>query len=255
MTDYAAPTDRFRAILVLVATLATVGFNFLASAGYINGVTPEEISNKYLTPVTPAGFAFAIWSLIYAGMIAFSVYQLLPAKAAKYRGIRTYYLLTCVLNCGWIYFWHHDQIVVCLVSIVSLAFVLFLVCRTLKLTDSPGEYWLVKAPFGIYFGWVTAATLINFAVMLTYFGLEISALAAVVLVSIATIIGVLVRVRLHNDLFPLAVAWALTGIAVEQSGNTPIVFACAIGVIVCLITTLSFVVNLPTQANPRTTAQ
>lgn len=256
MTDSAAPTDRLRAILVLVATLATIGFNFLAAAGYINGTTPEEISNKYLTPVTPAGYAFAIWSLIYAGLIAFSIYQLLPAKLVKYRGIRTLYIISCVLNCAWIYFWHHEQILVCFLVIALLAFVLFLICRSLKNTDSLGEYWLAKAPFSVYFGWLTAATLVSLAILLAYLKLDISDSAwttiAVVLIATASILAVLVRRWLINDLYPLAIAWALTAIAVKQSGNTPIVIACALGVCATLIATLSFVVNLPSRTTPRT---
>ena len=257
MTDSVASTDRLRAILVLVATLATIGINFLAAAGYINGTTPEEVSNKYLTPVTPAGYAFAIWSLIYAGLIAFSIYQLLPAQIAKFKRKRTLYIISCVLNCAWIYFWHHEQIVACFLLIASLAFVLFLICRTLKNTDSLGEYWLAKAPFSIYFGWITAASLVSFAILLKYFGFEISGstLLAVLLILLAAVLGVLLRIRLSNDLYPLAVAWALTGIAVKQSGNTPIVFACAIGTVACLIATLSFVVNLPSRTTPRTTEQ
>ena len=257
MTDSAASTDRLRAILVLVATLATIGFNFLAAGGYINGTTPEEISNKYLTPVTPAGYAFAIWSLIYAGLIAFSIFQLLPAQLIRFRGVRILFIISCVLNCTWIYFWHHEQIVVCFLLIASLAIVLFLICRNLKKTDSLGEYWLAKAPFSIYFGWITAATLVSFAILLKYLGLEISgsALTAVVLILAAAALGVLGRLRLSNDLYPLAIAWALTGIAVKQSGNTGVVLACAMGTVACLIATLSFVVRLPSRTTPRTTEQ
>ena len=257
MIDSESSADRLRAILVLVATLATIGFNFLAAAGFINGTTPEEISNKYLTSVTPAGYAFAIWSLIYAGLIAFSIFQLLPAQIAKFKRISTFYIVSCVLNCAWIYFWHHEQIVVCFLLIASLAFVLFLICRAFKKTDSLGDYWLAKAPFSIYFGWITAASLVNFAILLTYLEVDISgsALLAVVLILGAAALGVLVRIRLSNDLYPLAVAWALTAIAVKQSGNTPIVFACAIGTVDCLIATLSFVVHLPSRTTPRTTEQ
>jgi hypothetical protein len=65
-----------------------------------------------------------------------------------------------------------------------------------------------------------------------------------VLILVAAALGVLIRIRLTNYFYPLAVAWALTAIAVKQSGQTAVVVACAMGVIACLIATLSFVMSL-----------
>ena len=253
MTYPSAHGDRLRAILVLAATIATVGFNFLAASGLVNGVRPEDVSNKYLTPVTPAGYAFSIWSLIYLGLFAFSVYQILPRNWAKFGRVRTLYVLTCFLNCAWIYFWHHEQIAVCFALILLLAITLFLINSALRNENAgTGQYWVSMAPFGIYYGWVTAATLVNFAVMLVYLGVHLSGaswtLISVILILLAAGIGIWMRARHSNYLHPLAVAWALTAIAVKQSGNTPIVVACAIGVVGCLIAGFSFVVRLPSHS-------
>ena len=87
-----------RATLVIVATIATIAFNGLAAAGLVNGVTPDVISDKYPTILTPAGYAFSIWSLIYLGMAAFSVYQFLPANLVRFRPVRSLYIFSCLLN-------------------------------------------------------------------------------------------------------------------------------------------------------------
>ena len=256
MTEQASGTDKFRSYLVLLATIGMIAFNWLAAVGRVNGVSPSDISDKYPTPVTPAGYAFSIWSLIYLGMIAFSIYQLIPANAARFRNIRSLYILTCALNCAWIYMWHSDQIAICLLLIFALAVVLFLISQRLRTTDGMGEYWFAKAPFGIYFGWVTAATLVNFSVMLVHLGVELTPSAwtgvGVGLILLAAALGVIIRIRLMNYLYPLAIAWALAAIGVKQSGQTLIVVATAIGTIACLIATLSFVVGLPSTDNPRT---
>jgi hypothetical protein len=259
MTDTSAPAERIRSTLALVSTVATVGFNAIASVGLLNGTTPEEISNRYPTPVTPAGFTFSIWSLIYIGLLAFGTYQVLPTQDRRFRPVRTLYILSCALNCAWIYFWHHEQIAICLTIIAALLALLFLIGSKLPPTATTGEYWLTKAPFSIYSGWVTVATLVNFAVLLVYMKVELSgeawAAIAVLLIGVAVSVAVFVRLRFYNLLFPMAVAWALTGIAVKQSGNTAIVVACAVGVIACLIATLSFVVNLPSHSDVRPTDQ
>jgi hypothetical protein len=100
----------------------------------------------------------------------------------------------------------------------------------------------------LYFGWVTAATLVNFTIMLKFLKVELSnsaeTILAVAFVLLAAALAVLVRWKLTNYFYPLAVAWALTAIAVKQSGQTLVVVAAAIGVIACLIASLSFVMSL-----------
>nr|HQU92173.1 hypothetical protein [Pyrinomonadaceae bacterium] len=141
------------------------------------------------------------------------------------------------------------------VLILLLAACLFLINLKLRETVSLREYWFAKAPFSVYFGWVTAATLVNFAVLLVHWNISLSATAwmwlGIGLILLAAALAVIVRIRLNNYLYPLAIAWALTGIGIKQSGQTLIVVATAVGTIACLIATLSFVVSLPSTDNPR----
>ena len=106
----------------------------------------------------------------------------------------------------------------------------------------------------MYFGWVTAAALVNFAIMLKFLKVELSpttgTIMAVSLIILVAVIAVLVRYKLTTSLYPLAVAWALTATAVKQSGQTLIVTAAAFGVIACLIASMSFVMNLRSSDNP-----
>jgi hypothetical protein len=247
--------DRPRSILVIIATLGVIVFNWFAALGRINNVTPDAISAKYPTVITPAGYTFTIWSLIYVGVIAFSIYQALPANLAKFRNIRTIYIFTCVLNCGWIYLWHHEIILPGFGVILILLATLLFINLKLKVTDSYAEYWAAAAPFAIYFGWVTAAAIINLAVVLYSLGYQMTGSPGIFFGSacllVAAVIGVFVRVKLTNYLFPLAIAWALTGIAVKQSGKTLLVSAAAVGVVACLIATCSFVMNLNSSISPR----
>ena len=233
--------------MVLAATIGTIAFNSLASMGYVNGVTPADISDKYPTAITPAGYAFSIWSLIYLGLVVFSIYQLLPANIGRFGPIRSAYILSAALNCAWIFFWHSDQIAISFVIIAALLGTLVFINYRLKETRSFAEAAAAKAPFGLYLGWLSAATLVNLVIMLKYLRMDVSpyenALGAG-LILLAAFFGVLIRIKFVNYLVPLAVAWALTGIAVKQSGKTLIVSAAAVGVVACLIAVLSFVVTL-----------
>ena len=248
MNSITTRTDKTRSFLVLAATIGVIVFNWLAATGRLGGTDTGGISAKYETLVTPAGYAFAIWSLIYVALVAFSVFQMLPANILRFRPVRTPYIFTCALNCAWLYFWHQEQIVICFVIIAALAITLFAINFIIREPESTADAWIAKGTFGIYFGWVTAATLVNFAIMLRYLdalgspGTETT--LAVVLILLAALLGVLIRIRLTNYFYPLAIAWALTAIAVKQSGQTAIVVACAVGVVACLIATLSFVMGL-----------
>ena len=237
-----------RSFLVLAATIGVIIFNWLAATGRLAGTDTAAISAKYQTLVTPAGYAFSIWTLIYVGLVAFSVFQLLPANVERFRPVRSLYIFTCALNCAWLYFWHQEQIVVCFVIILTLAVALLAINFIIRESESTTDAWIAKGAFGLYFGWVTAATLVNFAIMLKFLNALASPTAetilAVVLILVAAALGVLIRLRLTNYFYPLAVAWALTAIAVKQSGQTAVVVACAMGVIACLIATLSFVMSL-----------
>jgi hypothetical protein len=238
----------------MLAAAFTIAFNGLAATGYVNGITPQEISTRYPVILTPAAYAFSIWSLIYFGMAVFAVIQLLPANLERFRNLRTLFVASCVLNCGWIYFWLNDRPGICLVIIIALAFLLVFFISQLAAPDTPGTR-LTKAVFGLYAGWVTIAAPINLLVTLAAFGVAlipstVSALAVAAVLS-ASAISVLIVWKFRNYMFPLAVAWGLTAIAVEQSGKTALVVTCAIGVIVCLVACLSFVMTLPSMKIPQ----
>jgi hypothetical protein len=247
--------DRIKAILVPTSTLGTIFYNWNAAMGLINGVTPQMISDQYPTPVTPAGFTFTIWAAIYIGLAAFSAYQLLPQNAERFRHVRTWFIVSCVLNCAWLYFWALDMIGICLAIISGLLIVIFLINVRIKTPDSVMESLVTKAPFGLYLGWLTTAAAINLAVFLAYSSVDLStsawnALGGTLMV-IAAAVAIFVRIRLKSYLAPLAVAWAMTGIAVKQSGNTAIIVVAVIAVIACLFASLSFIMD-STKAEART---
>ena len=252
MTDAANQNDRIRSILVILATFATIAFNGLAATGYVNGVTPAEISDRLPTVITPAGYAFSIWSLIYLGLTAFSIYQAFPGNRQRFSGVRTLYIASCVLNCAWIYFWHHGYVGVCTILIFALAGVLITFVAKFKDAANLTEAIFVKATLGIYAGWVTVASIVNLFVFLRSIGSEAagSVSLGVMAVILATATAIAVTWKLTNYLYPLAVAWALTAIAFSQSGRTALVIACAGGVIMCLLLSISFILSYPSTARP-----
>ncbi|MCJ7534702.1 MAG: hypothetical protein MUO57_04125, partial [Anaerolineales bacterium] len=72
--------DIVRQILVLIAAFTTIIFNILANALPLNGLNTGAISDRFQVFFVPAGYVFSIWGLIYVGLIAYAIYQVLPAQ-------------------------------------------------------------------------------------------------------------------------------------------------------------------------------
>lgn len=238
-------TERLKQILVVAATMGVIFVNWQARSGNIGNTTTGEISDKYPTFITPSGYAFAIWSLIYFGLVLFSIYQFLPAQRSnsRLRKIRTMYILSCAANYAWLYAWHYEMILFSLFWMFVLLGSLAFINVNLQNTKSVAETVLARVPFNLYFGWVTAATIINFTVTLLFFGVRasdsVTTILACLLIVAAAVLGGIIRFKLNAAAYTLAILWALTAIAVKQSGKTAIVVVCAFAVIALLIVFLT----------------
>lgn len=238
-------SEKIKQIVVMIATSGVVFVNYLAADGIINNKTTGELAEKYATDITPAGYAFSIWGLIYLGLIAFSIYQALPTQTDNYlfKKIRSVYVVNCIANCAWIYAWHYESISLSGLIMLILLGTLVYINIVLVKAESAAEIITTKVPFNIYFGWITVATILNVTIMLVYLGIQfpdhITSIVGAILIFIVTGLGIILRFKISSAFYPATLAWGLTAIAVEQSQNTIILIATAIGVIVLLIAALA----------------
>ncbi len=236
--------ERIKQLLVIAAFIVVAIFNYLAATGYLNGTDTAAISSRYPTELTPAGYAFSIWSLIYLGLAAFVVFQALPSKVSHpiASAVRIPFVISCAANSAWLVAWHYDLIPLSLLLMFCLLAILAIINIKVAGATTGPDLITVKAPFNLYFGWVTVAAVVNVTITLVAAGYETNAgwapAAGSVLILIAAALGVFLRFRLNAFTYPLAIAWGTTAIAVKQSGNTPIVVSAAIALIVLLFGSL-----------------
>ena len=69
----------------LVAFVFIIVMNTLSNALPINGQSMPEISAKYPSLFTPAGFTFSIWGVIYIALLTFVAWQAMPAQRSNQR--------------------------------------------------------------------------------------------------------------------------------------------------------------------------
>lgn len=219
-----------RQISIIAALAFTVIVNALAIRLPLNGITTQELSSRYATLVTPAGYVFGIWSIIYLGLIGFAVYQALPGQRQRKEidAIAPAFIISCIANGGWLVLWHYEQVLLSTVAMVTLLISLIIVVRRLSSLPAQGaDHWLLKLPFSIYLGWVSVATIVNFAVLgyslgATGRGTFEQAIAIGVL-AVGLGLAIFMALRRGDAAYALVIAWAYVGIALKQSDAQAVV--------------------------------
>ena len=210
-------------IVVIVA-------NGLANGLPLGGQTTGEISAKYPSLFTPAGFTFSIWGLIYLGLVAFVIYQALPAQRDNktIARISQLFAASCVANASWIFFWHYDQLGLSLIMMVAMLLALIGIYRYLAADEdaSLGQRLFVHLPFSVYTAWITVASIANISAVQTSMGLDDWGMPAMdwtlLKLAVAGAIGATVVLRKGDVAYILVVAWAAFGIMSKQA-DTPLV--------------------------------
>ena len=138
-------------IAVMVCFVLMVAVNILANTLPIGDFNTGQISAMYPTLITPPGWTFSIWGVIYALLFIYAVRQFFKETPDT----APYFILSCVLNIAWIFAWHMQYMLLAAVMIILLAVVLFKLYMLTRKAD-----FLTKAAFSIYYAWITAAAVI-----------------------------------------------------------------------------------------------
>jgi len=227
--------DTLRQVVNVLAVVATIAINGLANALPLNGQTTGEISDRFQVYFVPAGYVFSIWGLIYLALVAFAVYQALPAQRdnPRLRRVGTLFALSCLANVAWLFLWHYEVFALTLVAMVALLLSLIAIYLRLEIGRahvSAAEKWLAHVPFSIYLGWVTVATIANVTSVLDYanwdgWGISPEAWTVIMLVA-GTAIAAAVGFTRADLAYMLVIVWAFAGIAVKHAA-TPVVATAA----------------------------
>ena len=227
--------DTLRQIITVIAVLATIVVNALANILPFNGQETGAISDRFAIYFVPAGYVFSIWGLIYLGLIAYAIFQALPAQREnpRLRSIGGLFALASVANIVWIFLWHYEvfpaTLAVMLVLLGSLI-AIYLRLGTGLTQVSRAETWMVRVPFSVYLGWITVATVANATQLLYFLGWNGGALGpeiwTVIMLAVAVVLAWLVALTRRDVAYLLVLVWAFIGIATKHAG-TPVVSTAA----------------------------
>jgi len=233
-------------VATIVAIVAALVVNTLSNFFPLNGASIGEISNTIFSPVQviPANYAFAIWGLIYLGLLALGVYQLQSSQRTnpRLKHLRPLLVLACLAQTVWIFLFLSRWFVGSIVAMLVLLLALIGCYLQLDTGSDAGrasqrERWSVHRPISIYLAWISVATVVNVACGLYSAGWDGWGLSgsvwAVVMLVVSSAIAAVVAVRKRDLAFPAVIVWALVAIAIKQSGTT-LIAGTAIGLAIVL---------------------
>ncbi len=236
------------ATINLLSVIFAIFVNYYSQVYKINGNTVGDLSDAYKNLFTPAGYAFAIWGIIYIAIIlfcSFQIYQSFIAKKPIEFIVKSVYwfALANIANAAWIFAWLYEytllSIFIMLVILISL---LKVILTTNMEREAPKKQIIVFLwwPIGIYSGWIAVATIANISAYLAKMNWNGAIFTqeqwAIIMIIVATSVNVLMIAKRNMQEFALVGVWALSAIFVRhQNSYKTIAFTALSGAIVLVL--------------------
>ena len=223
------------AILVFILAVS-----FAASPAFVpdfGGFDPHQFPVPQDDPaVQPAGYAFAIWGLIYLWLIVGMGYGVWKRRDdAAWHAMRVALMPSLAVGAIWL--------AAAVASPVWAAVLIWimLISALIALFRSPVEdKWFAALPLGLYAGWLSAASCISLGLLAAGYGYTSETVAALGAIFLALVIASAVQRQLKRaPTYGIAVIWALVAVVVQNmaTGNMTVAALAAGGAIALLLPT------------------
>lgn len=234
-----SPAQQTRRLAVLGAAIFAIAIPILQALGNI-GLSQAQFAEDGNTTLRVAGYAFSIWGLLYAGLMAYAVRQALPqtGESTLINGLGWPSFVTFFGIGLWIITAALDMktasVVVIYASLLALLVPMLMLGRTIRETGVlDRDRMLVIWPLAALAGWLTVASPLNLITVLTANDALPATLSptlwAIVFVAITTVFAIGVSWVLRTLVYPIPVAWGLVGAFVAHQDNNPVLSFAALG--------------------------
>lgn len=223
-----------KALILLLATIAFGVAPFVTPpfTGYDPAMFPVYIVRP---SIQPAGYAFAIWSVIYLWLIGHAAFGLWKRSTdPAWDAVRLPLTLALVVGAAWLWIAGHSAIwgTVTIWIMAVAAILAFL------RADPRVDRWMLSGPTAIFAGWLSAASAVSTGVLVAGYGWLSDTGAAAAMLALVLAIAVTVQMRRPAmPVYGLTVIWALAGvIAANVGGNLTVAVMAASGIVVMAVT-------------------
>ena len=234
-----------RRLIVLAATLFAI---IIGQAQVLLGwgQSPAEFAADSDATLRVAGFAFAIWGIIYLWLLVYAVRQSLP-RTVESPLIRRlgWPSVAALLAIGW---WvvaaafdeEPATIVLIFGALVVLLVPLLANAGAIRaLPRANGDRWMTVWPLTLLAGWLTIAAPVNLITVATGNDALPAALSptgwAILAIVIVTAVALGVTARLRTLAYGLPIAWGLLGAFVAEQVRNPVLAYAALSAAVAIL--------------------
>ncbi len=207
-TDAERDRARLWAILTFVAAIAFAVMPFFVTpfSGFDPARFPVPLEDP---PIQPAGWAFSIWGVIYAWLVASTVFGLIKrADDVRWAPHRPWAFASLAIGAAWLPVANASAEWATILILVMLATALMALAKA-PLIERGWARW----PFGLYAGWLTAASFVSLATLAAGYGIATAEVTSWIALPLAVLVATAVTLKLWTPTYPAAAAWAAFGIA------------------------------------------
>ena len=245
----------FKNILNVLAYGANIALTYgVGTAGWLGTPDNGELSDKYQTLVTPNSRAFSIWAVIFIFQAVFAIVQLLPRFRGTdmvQKGVGFWYCLVCAFQIGWTFTFAYEIIPASLACMLLLWLSLMGLLYSQYYTESDNtlwEFWLLRFPFAIHGGWITAASALNVNVQVVSMTQPADVQLAVSIVSLAVLhaisVWVLFNIPRPNWTIAGVLSWAFGWIYYELQNPNELITSTFVPDIINAVAYAAFAVGV-----------
>ncbi|MDZ4392097.1 hypothetical protein [Cypionkella sp.] len=215
-------------LLLVTLAFAVAPFVTPPFMGYDPGIFPVRIERP---SVQPAGYAFAIWGLIYLWLIIHAAFGLIKRRDdPAFTKPALPLAIAVALGTVWLAIALAAPIPATLVIIAMAVLAIY----AYVIANPDQDRWLLAAPLAIFAGWLTAAAAVSTGVILAGHGVFSDTAAALIMLLVVLAVAITVQVkRPKMPIYGATVTWAIVGIVVSNWGLNPTVaYAALAGAVV-----------------------
>lgn len=219
-------------LLILLLTIAFAGSTLWVPD--FGGFDPDRFPvPQNDPPVQPAGYAFAIWGVIYLWLLVSAGFGLLKrGDDADWAAMRLPLAASLAVGAIWL-----PAAVLSPVLATVLIWAMLIPALMALLRSPRADAGWASLPIGLYAGWLSAASCVSIGLLLAGYGVLGEVPTAYVMIAVATGLAAAVQWQLGRaPTYGIAVIWAFVGIVVAAPGGVQI--AALIGIAIVALPTL-----------------
>lgn len=193
------------------------------------GFTQDQLPIPQINPpIQPAGYAFAIWGVIYAWLVVSAIFGVVKRRDdAQWDDVRGPLILSLAVGTPWLWIANQSAIWATVTIFIMAIGAIWALIRSTE-TDR----WWLQVPVGLYAGWLTAASCVSLGSTAAGYGILLGSYGwAYAGISLALLIALAVLWHKPVRAYTITVVWALVAIIVAN-GIGSVAALAALGIVV-----------------------